>query len=403
MPATRSDSPRPNTIVLLAAASLTAMVAVVFARLAYGLLLPTMRAELGLSYRAAGNLGTITALGYFLFILPGGVAATRWGSRNTSMGGLLLLMAGFLGLSMADDYLPIALLMFALGVGTAYCFAPMLALVVTWYPERRGLMIGCMTAGIGAGLFLIGLVVPALLKFFGAVGWRMSWAVFAGVAAVASLLVLLGVKDPPVVGDAGRQVLTREEKWRVYRNPRVLTIAAVYGIIGVSYIAQAIFMVSFAEASGLARTTAGSLVSMSGLLSVVCGPMWGSLSDRWGRGNTLMLTMSLVTVAMALPMLWQTLPAFFLHFLLFGLAINGSFTMVQAASTDQVGPRYIPLAFSFATLFFAGGQFIGPAIAGWLIEAGGFRAALAFTCVALATGIYLSRRIRAFPKELAVE
>ena len=102
-------------------------------------------------------------------------------------------------------------------------------------------------------------------------------------------------------------------------------------------------------------------------------------------------------------MLWQTLPAFFLHFLLFGLAINGSFTMVQAASTDQVGPRYIPLAFSFATLFFAGGQFIGPAIAGWLIEAGGFRAALAFTCVALATGIYLSRRIRAFPKELAVE
>ncbi len=402
MPASPADSVRPNTVVLLLAASLTAMVAIVFARLAYGLLLPSMRAELGMSYRAAGNLGTITALGYFLFILPGGVAATRWGSRNTCMGGLLLLVVGFLGLSVADAYVPIALLMFALGIGTAYCFAPMLSLVVTWYPERRGLMIGCMTAGIGAGLFLVGLVVPALLRFFDELGWRVSWAVFAGVAAVAILLVLLGVKDPPVAGDAGRQALSREEKWRVYRNPRVLTIALVYGIIGVSYIAQAIFMVSFAEASGIARTTAGSLVSMSGLLSVICGPMWGSLSDRWGRGNTLMLTMSLVTVSMALPMLSQALPAFFLHFLLFGLAINGSFTMVQAASTDQVGPRYIPLAFSYATLFFAGGQFVGPAIAGWLIEAGGFRAALAFTCIALATGVYLARRIRAFPGELAV-
>ena len=76
--------------------------------------------------------------------------------------------------------------------------------------------------------------------------------------------------------------------------------------------------------------------------------------------------------------------------------------MVQAASTDQVAPRYIPIAFSYATLFFAGGQFVGPAIAGWLIEAGGVRAALGFTCVALLAGIYLSQRIRAFPKGLAV-
>ncbi|MCO5121345.1 MAG: MFS transporter [Burkholderiaceae bacterium] len=403
MPSSRSDSSRPNTIVLLAAASLTAMVAIVFARLAYGLILPSMRAELGLSYRAAGNLGTITALGYFLFILPGGVAATRWGSRNTAMGGLLLVMLGFIGLAMADSYLPIVALMLALGVGTAYCFAPMLSLLVTWYPERRGLMIGCMTAGIGAGLFLVGLLVPWLVQLFGAIGWRVSWGVFAAVAAIATLLVLLGVKDPPVAGDAGRQALPAAEKWRIYRNPRVLTIAAVYGIIGVSYIAQAIFMVSFAEASGIAGTTAGWLVSMSGLLSVICGPLWGSLSDRWGRGNTLLLTLSLLTVGMALPMLSQSLPTFFFHFLLFGVSINGSFTMVQAASTDQVAPRYIPIAFSYATLFFAGGQFIGPAIAGWLIEAGGFQAALGFTCCALLLGIYLSQRIRAFPNALAVD
>ena len=402
MPANRGDSARPNTIVLLLAASLTAMVAIVFARLAYGLILPSMRAELGLGYHAAGNLGTITALGYFLFILPGGVAATRWGARNTTIGGLLLVMLGFIGLAIAGSYPPIAALMFALGVGTAYCFAPMLSLLVAWYPERRGLMIGCMTAGIGAGLFLIGLLIPWLIRIFGDIGWRVSWGVFAAVAAVAALLVLLGAKDPPVAGNAGRQALPAAEKWRIYRNPRMLTIAGVYAIIGVSYIAQAIFMVSFAEASGIASATAGWLVAMSGLLAVVCGPLWGLLSDRWGRGNTLLMTMSLVTAGMALPVFSQTLPAFFVHFLLFGVAVNGAFTMVQAASTDQVAPRYIPIAFSYATLFFAGGQFLGPAIAGWLIEVGGFRAAIGFTALALLVGIYLSQRIRAFPKELAV-
>lgn len=398
----RTDSFRPNTVVMVASSMLTALVVIVLARLAYGLLLPSMRLELGLSYREAGNLGTITALGYFVFILPGGVAATRWGSRNTVVGGLLLVTLGFVGLAVADAYLLIAGLMFALGVGTAYCFAPMLSLVVTWYPERRGLMIGCMTAGIGAGLFLTGLLVPWLIQLFGDIGWRVSWGVFAATAAVATLLVLLGVTDPPTGDATSRQTLPPLDKWRVYRNPRVLMIASVYGIIGMSYIVQAIFMISFAESSGIASTTAGRLLSMSGLLSLACGPLWGSLSDSWGRGNTLLLTISLVTVAMALPLFSQTLPAFFLHFLIFGCTVNGAFTMVQAASTDQVSPRYIPIALSYATLFFAGGQFIGPAVAGWLIEIGGFRSALGFACLALLLGMYLSQRIRAFPRGSAV-
>ncbi len=49
---------------LVAGGILVALVAIVFARLAYGLILPPMRDDLGLSYRQAGTLGTVTALGY---------------------------------------------------------------------------------------------------------------------------------------------------------------------------------------------------------------------------------------------------------------------------------------------------------------------------------------------------
>ncbi|RFA25746.1 hypothetical protein CAI21_18430 [Alkalilimnicola ehrlichii] len=77
--------------------------------------------------------------------------------------------------------------------------------------------------------------------------------------------------------------------------------------------------------------------------------------------------------------------------------------MVQAASTEQVGSRYITIAFSYATLFFAGGQLIGPAISGWLIElTGDFRSAIAFTCVGLAIGLLLTYRMRSFPPEPAI-
>lgn len=398
MPTQTTVASRSGTVLIVAASMLTALVVIVFARLAYGLLLPSMRADLGLGYQQAGNLGTINALGYFLFILPGGMAAARWGSRNTVAGGMLLVALGFVGLAVARSYWMIALLMLALGVGTAYCFAPMLSLVATWFPRRRGMMIGYMTAGIGAGLFLSGLLVPELIEVFGHSGWRVSWGLFAAAAAATLVLVLTGVSDPPPRhGDTGQKP-SAEQRWSIYRNPRVIMIGVAYGLIGMSYIVQAIFMVSFAEASGIASATAGQMFAMSGLLSVITGPMWGRLSDSWGRGNTLLLTICLVTTAMAIPVLSQTLPAFFLHFLLFGCTVNGSFTMVQAASTDQVAEQHIPIAISYATLFFAGGQFLGPAISGWLIDVGGFRWAFGFTCAMLLLGVLLSRQIRAMPK-----
>ena len=381
---------------------LTSLVVIVFARLAYGLLLPSMRADLGLSYQQAGNLGTINALGYFLFILPGGMAAARWGARRAVIGGLLLVTSGFVGLALAHSATLIAALMLALGVGTAFCFAPMLALVATWFPRRRGMMIGYMTAGIGVGLFLAGMLVPWLIRIFGSPGWRVGWGSFAVVAGATIVLVLIGVRDPPTPQGVDDKKAAAADRWLVYRNPRVNMIGMAYGVIGMSYIVQAIFMVSFAEASGLSGSTAGRLFAMSGLLSVVTGPMWGRLSDSWGRGNTLLLTIGLVTLAMAIPILSQSLLAFFVHFLLFGCTVNGCFTMVQAASTDHVQERHIPIAVSYATLFFAGGQFLGPAMAGWLIEHGGFRWAFGATCAALLLGILLSQRIRTFPREPAI-
>jgi MFS family permease len=83
--------------------------------------------------------------------------------------------------------------------------------------------------------------------------------------------------------------------------------------------------------------------------------------------------------------------------------VNGVFTMIQAASTDQVAPRFIPIAFSYVTVFFATGQFLGPAIAGALIEfSGGFHLAVGFTCAALLGALLLTLRIRRFPRDLAV-
>lgn len=394
---------RPNMVITVLCGTLTSLVVIGFARLAYGVILPSMREDLGLSYQQAGILSTVTALCYVCFVLAGGLAAARWGARASILFGMLTVALGFIGLTIAVNFWLVMLLMGILGFGTAFAFAPMVSLLATWFPEKRGLVIGCMTSGVGIGVLASGVLVPALVDAFGDRGWRVSWGVFAGSALFVAAMVALFVRNPPQAGTHAAGALPSEEKWRIYRNPRVLIVATTYGIIGLGYIIQTVFMVSFMVESGHSASIAGRYMAMMGLMSIAAGPLWGWVSDFSGRGNALAISIFLVMAAMALPLIGQTLSHFFLHFLIMGASINGLFAMIQTSATEQVAPRYIPIAFSFATLFFAVGQFMGPAIAGWLIEStGGFRTAFAFTLGVLALGFGLTLLIRRFPRGVAV-
>lgn len=394
------EQKRPNAILMVATGTLVTLVVICFARLAFGLVLPPMREGLGLGYDQAGTLGTVTALGYLCFVLAGGMAAARWGGRLTVALGVTIVGVGFVGLSLAHSYPWIVFLMGLLGFGTAFSFAPMVSLLATWYPDKRGLVVGLLTSGVGGGMLAIGFLVPWLQEIYGKDGWRASWAAFAVVAGVVATMVVLFVRNPPVEDHAEGTAPPSADKWQIYGHPRVLTVAILYGLVGLTYIVQAVFMVSFMVESGFDGEVAGRLVAINGIISIGGSPLWGFISDRIGRGRALMIAMTLVTLAMLLPVLSQTLPAFTAHYMLLGASVSGMFAMVQAAGTDQVPPRYVPIAFSFVTMFFAGGQLVGPIIAGWLIDyTGDFRVAFGFTCVGLALGVYLTRRIRHFPHE----
>lgn len=394
---------RPNMALTVLCGTLTSLVVIGFARLAYGIILPSMRADLGFTYQQAGILSTVTALCYVCFVLAGGLAAARWGAKASVLFGMLTVAAGFAGLTVASHYWLVMGLMGLLGFGTAFAFAPMVSLLATWYPEQRGMVIGYMTSGVGVSILITGVLVPFLFDTFGGLGWRVSWGVFGGAALLVALMIGAFVRNPPKATANAAGELPADVKWQIYRNPRVLIVAITYGIIGLGYIVQTVFMVSFMVESGHNEAMAGRFMAMMGLLSIAGGPLWGWLSDHWGRGNALAACIFLVLIAIALPITGQTLTHFFLHFLVIGASVNGLFALIQTSATDQVAPRYIPIAFSFATLFFAIGQFMGPAVAGWLIETtGGFRAAFGFTFVVLSVGFGLTLLIRRFPKEWAV-
>ena len=398
-PAATPPSPSPSTATLpagrgwamVAAGALVIMVVVVFARLSYGFILPFMRSALGLSYQQAGTLGTASALGYLLLIMVAGMFASRWGGRLAVLSGVAMTMLGFSGLALASDYRLLVALMALLGFGTAFAYTPVISLLAAWFPERRGAVIGIANSGVGVGLLVSGALVPVLNASYADYGWRIAWALFALTALAALVAGFFLLRNPATAGPTGSH---KVDRGRVFRNSHVITVGLLYGIVGITYIVQAIFMYSFALESGVPALTAGRLAAASGVLSIFSSPCWGWLSDRYGRPLVLRICVSATLAGILIPVVMPTLGGFAAHFLIVGCTLSGMFGAILAASTETVGPQEAPLAVSFVTLFYAIGQFAGPAAAGLLIEhAGGFRTAFAACCMVLAVGVVLTIRL----------
>ena len=399
---------RRRAIGLLISGMLVTLTAVALARLSFGLILPAMQGAFGLSYGQAGRLGTATALGYLAFVMVAGGLASRRGGRLSILIGLGCLVVGFFGLAVARDYVLLLVLMTLLGVGTAFSYTPLISLIGTWFAERRGLAIGLLNSGVGSGLFLAGAVVPALTSADATDGWRLAWAVFGAVALLATICVVFFLPNPPAVAGDTDAALTKSAaaesrpglRREVFANPYVAIVGVVYAVVGLTYIVQAIFMFSYALAAGVDPVLAGRLAAAMGLIGIVAGPVWGTVSDRLGRAVSLALAMTMAGIATALPVIWPTVAGFSGHYLLLGASVTGMFTSVLAAATETVSPRAAPLAVSFVTMFFAAGQLVGPVAAGALIgEADQFRLTfgLSTACIlaagALALGL-LHGRVR---------
>lgn len=386
---------QPSLIKFVGVSILTSVVVVVFARLAYGLVLPSMQASLGLSFTQAALLGTITALGYLSLVLPAGLFAARFGASRAILLGTSFAVVGFSGLALASTYPALIMLMLMLGAATAFAYTPMISLLGSWFPERRGTVIGLANSGVGSGMFLTGAFVPLLTDAGQGQeeGWRMVWALFAAVALVSTLLVFWLLRDPPKTKASTPAQRRKDGIASAYRNPHVLTIAWVYGIVGVTYILQSLFMYSFALDTGLSPTSAGHLVALMGVLSIFAAPGWGWGADRIGHANALMICMALAMIGTLLPVAWPIYPAFAVHYFLLGVSTTGQFTSILAAATRTVSREQAAVAISFVTLFFAAGQLIGPFAAGILLEnTGNFRLMFMISSILLGLGIFMSWR-----------
>ena len=401
-----SISPRLNQLLALAAAlSLGAAVSLGITRFAYGLLLPTMRTDLGWTYTLAGAMNTANALGYLLGALATPWLLKRFEPVQVLVGGSVLASAFMAGSGFFIDAPSLLLQRLLAGVASALVFIAgglLAARLGALVPTRVGLLLGVYYGGTGLGILLSALLVPAALLAAGKVphGWAWAWWALAGCCVLATVVLgwvgrrLQMLTAPPA--SIANMPVQRLFAWRDFAPG-----LAGYALFGVGYIGYMTFVLALLREQGVAPNAVTGFYALLGLAVMASSGIWARLLDRFKGGQALAILNALLGCATVLPAMTAAWPLVLLSGVLFG----GVFLSVVASTTALVRHN-LPQSqwaagISAFTVVFAAGQIIGPSVVGWIADRpgpggdlAGLQRGLVFSAFALWLGALLATRQR---------
>ncbi|HEY5790428.1 MAG TPA: MFS transporter [Gammaproteobacteria bacterium] len=379
--------------------TLTVLACLGIGRFSLGMLLPSMGADLGLSYAQMGLISTGNFVGYLLAVLGCGWLVARRGARWVIFAALLTVAGTMLLIAASDAFVVILLLYLVTGMGSGAANVPIMGLVSHWFGKRRrGRAAGLMVIGSGFAIMGSGLLIPAVNAQWGASGWRYGW-LFLGLTALAIALLCgfllrndpreLGLHplgDDPAGGPAAAPVpLSAAARRRVLAH-----LGTIYFLFGFTYVIYATFIVTtLVQERGFSEAVAGRFWFWVGFLSLFSGPVFGWLSDHAGRRIGLAAVFALHATAYLLVGLPLPEPFLYLSIALFGLGAWSIPGIMAATVGDYLGPQHAVVAFGTITFIFGFGQISGPALAGLIAELVGSFAPSYLMAAGLATAALL--------------
>ncbi|AVV37710.1 MULTISPECIES: MFS transporter [Pantoea] len=199
------------------------------ARFSWGLMLPSISADIPFSPQQAGLLSACSFVAYCLTILTAAALADRYGARLTALLAALSAASGLLLLACASSPLLLATGLFVAGLSSGLA-SPALAAAVSNriaavdQPRINTLI----NTGTSAGIILTVVILSVLPG-----GWRAACMLFA-LLSLACMLPVIRVLSVHAVGSA-----TKARRWhqRLYRRAmrRLMGIALVSGLISAAW------------------------------------------------------------------------------------------------------------------------------------------------------------------------
>jgi MFS family permease len=375
-----------------------------FGRFAYTPILPAMKEALALSYTQMGWIGAGNFIGYMAFSLGGGYLATRIGSRLVISTSLVLVAICLIVTGLSYSFAFAFGIRTFTGIASAGANVPIMALASAWFvSKRRGLATGILASGSSVALLLLGPLVPYILKIYPESGWRVCWFILGGLTLGIALVNGLLIRNHPEeknlqpYGNSGQlPPASSPFSWRsLYASRSLWYLAGVFFSFGFSYVIYLQFFSAYLiNEARVSPEKAGNYLMLLGILSIFCGPLWGTLSDFIGRKCGLALVLLTQGTAYLFFGLVKSPSGYLISTILFGLTAWSVPSIISAAIGDSVGARLAPAALGFVIFIFSIGQALSPPLAGKIADlTGSFTPAFILSSVVTFIGMGVALRM----------
>ncbi len=319
---------------------------------------------------------SITLLALGITAAFGGYLQVRFGPRAVATAGGILYGVGVIlaGLTASAHSLLLLYLCYGIigGIGIGLAYIVPLAMLLRWFPDRRGFITGLAVAGFGLGALVIAQTAPALLspKSLG-VG---STFLYLGIAYLIVVVIAAQFfrRAPDGYAPAGwtpsatQQAIStkrdytlgealREPRWYVLWLTLALNVTAGAALISVaSPLAQ--------QFTGVTAATAAIAVSTISVFNGLGRLVWAWLSDAIGRPFTFLAIFAVQIVAFVV--LAQVglggfglllVPAAFI-----ALCYGGGFGTMPAFAADFFGAKNSGMIYGAMLTAWSAGGIVGP-------------------------------------------
>lgn len=346
-------------------------------RYAYGLLLPYMLPDLGITKAQAGTIYSAYFMAYMIFSPILGLLVDRFDARM-----ILTLFIGLLGLGtllMAfATNLFFAVLFFGLaGLGQSAGWVPVVTLVQRWVSEnRRGTVIAVVDLGSGTGIIAVSLVLPLIAV---SLGWRESWTCIGILGLMVAVLNFFMISNPPSHSSTTRthqfpsaDPTLLKAYGMVMGNPVFWLVGISYALISFCILIPFAFLTAYATLGlSISYQSAALLIGVVALTGI-CGKLGlGHLSDKIKRVYV-MIFCGVLTCAGTLGMAFsQSFWGLVCCAAVFGIGYGAIWPVYGAAARDYFKKEFAGRIIGLWTLFLGMGSIVSPVLAGWTVDVSG--------------------------------
>ena len=305
----------------------------------------------------------------------GGKLAVKYSIRPVIfIGGIILSLGFFLAsfVTAANAWLLWVTYGLMGGVGMGFTYSTTIACAQKWYPHKKGLITGIIVSALGFGGVVFTPIVESTITAFGGsgVGEPKTFMVLSAIFLVVCSVGSLFIKNPPagymmdsVASSGAAQKPTKDAtSSEMFKTPQfyILTVAFMLACMGGLMMIN--FAKPFAVAKGLAATATIGVLAIS-MFNSLGRLIWGMVSDKLGRINTLILVLSITAI---LSLLVNAVTGYWIYVLIacIGFAYGGLLSNFPSLTADLFGAKHMATNYGFVLLGFGIGAVISSQIAG---------------------------------------